>query len=276
MSEMAKTIVRKGDIVRGLRELSVEPGDVALVHSSLKSFGYVDGGADAVIDALLDAVGPEGTVMVPTLTGSPQDSPRNPPVLDVENTPCWTGTIPEVFRRRPEAVRSGHPTHSVATIGPLAGRLTAGHERSTTPCGPESPYGMLMRWGGKVVFLGVDLRCNTCFHGIEEEVGVPYVLQEKPVKARVIWPDGWTETVCLYIHKWGTPRDYPRAEPILLKRKAMRIGRIGDATVRVVDAKMMREIIKPLLKEDPYFLVKRGGYDIQGKAHSSPGTQTGG
>jgi len=74
----------------------------------------------------------------------------------------------------------------------------------------------------------VDLRCNTCFHGIEEEVRVPYVLQEEPVEARVIWPEG-----------------------------AMRIGRIGEATVRVVDARRMREIVKPLLERDPYFWVKR-------------------
>ena len=69
-------MVHKEDIVRGLGELGLRPGDVVLVHSSLSSFGYVEGGADAVIDALLDAVGPEGTVMVPTLTGSPEDSPR--------------------------------------------------------------------------------------------------------------------------------------------------------------------------------------------------------
>lgn len=237
--------------------MSVEPGELVLVHSSLKSFGYVDGGADAVIDALLETVAPEGTVMVPTLTGSRYNSIRNPPLLDVKDTSCWTGTIPEAFRRRPEAIRSGHPTHSVAAIGPLAERLTAGHERSFTPCGPESPYGRLMRWGGKVVFLGVDLRCNTCFHGIEEEVRVPYVLQEEPVEARIIWPDSRAEAVRIYIHRWGTPRDYPKAEPILLQQGAMRIGRIGEATARVVDARRMREIVKPLLEQDPYFWVKR-------------------
>jgi len=252
-----RTVVHKEDIVRGLGELGLRSGDVVLVHSSLSSFGYVEGGADAVIDALLDAVGPEGTVMVPTLTGSPEDSPENPPVFDVVNTPCWTGTVPETFRRRPGAVRSGHPTHSVAAVGPRAHELICGHERSTTPCGPESPYGRLMRWGGKVVFLGVDLRCNTCFHGIEEEVGAPYVLQERPVKARVVWPDGRVETVLVHIHRWGTPRDYPRAEPILLGEGAMRVGRIGNATVRVVDAKMMRQIMKPILERDPYFWVRR-------------------
>ncbi|NOX44142.1 MAG: AAC(3) family N-acetyltransferase, partial [Caldiserica bacterium] len=59
-------VVTKDDIVRGLRELGLEVGAIVGVHSSLSSFGYVEGGADAVIDALLEVVGEEGTVVMPT------------------------------------------------------------------------------------------------------------------------------------------------------------------------------------------------------------------
>ena len=74
-----RAIVRRDDIVRGLRALGLAPGDVVLVHSSLGSLGHVEGGADAVIDALLDTVGTEGTVLVPTLTGSEGLDADHPP-----------------------------------------------------------------------------------------------------------------------------------------------------------------------------------------------------
>ena len=91
----------KDAIVRDLQDLGVLPGSLILVHSSLRSLGWVEGGAETVIDALLEAVAPKGTVLVPTLTGSAQLSPENPPVFDPTTSSCWTGVIPEAFRQRP-------------------------------------------------------------------------------------------------------------------------------------------------------------------------------
>src|SRR5437763_1353236 len=84
----------------------------------LRSLGWVGGAAPTAIDALREAVWPGGAVLVPTLTGTIQDGPEHPPVFDPRTTPCWTGAIPETFRRLPSARRSCHPTHSVAAIGP--------------------------------------------------------------------------------------------------------------------------------------------------------------
>lgn len=247
-------LVTKEGIVKGLRKLGLKPGDVVLVHSSLSSLGIVVGGAEAVVDALLEAVSPGGTVMVPTLTGSPLDKVR-PPVFDPRRTPCWTGRIPETFRKRPEAVRSRHPTHSVAAIGPKAGEFLEGHEYCETPCGPDSPYGRLMRRGGKILFIGVDLRCNTSYHGLEEEAGAPYVVTKEPVEARIVNPDGSVEVVRIKVHPWGTPRDFTITEPILLEGGAMRLGLVGEAVCRLVDAQRMRKLILPLLQQDPWFWV---------------------
>ena len=114
-------------IAEGFRALGVEAGGVLLIHSSLKSFGRVEGGADAVIDGILDALGPQGTLVVPTLTGHEHLFPHNPPEMDMRSTPCWIGAIPEAFRQRPEAIRSTHPTHSCAAIGARAEELTRSH-----------------------------------------------------------------------------------------------------------------------------------------------------
>lgn len=120
-------------LVDDLRALGLGDGDVVLVHSSLSRLGWVEGGAETVIDALVEAVGPGGTVLFPTLTGTEQDGPQHPPVIELAATPCWTGTIPETARRRPEAIRSVHPTHSVSAIGARPHAYTTGHEASSTP-----------------------------------------------------------------------------------------------------------------------------------------------
>jgi len=248
--------VTSAEIAAALRRLGLEEGDVVLVHSSLSSLGHVEGGAEAVIEALLQVVGPSGTVVVPTLTGSPSDGPDNPPTFDVRATPCWTGCIPETFRRRPDAVRSLHPTHSVAAIGRKAAWLAAGHEHSPTPCGPDTPYGRLVALRGKVLLLGVDHNRSTLFHHIEEEAHVPYHLQKEPIQARVTDAEGREFlTPPIYIHSWETPRDFNRVEPRLISGGAERVGMVGSAPTRLVDAARMVEIVLAELARDPGVLL---------------------
>lgn len=236
------SIVTAGDIVAGLRNLGVQPGDKLLVHSSLSSLGQVKGGAEAVIDALIEAVSPGGTVLVPTLTGDETLSPTNPPLFDPANTPCWTGTIPETFRKRHDAVRSLHPTHSVAAIGPDALRLTADHINSVTPCDELSPYGKLAKCDNAYVLLvGVDHQVSTTFHHVEEIAGVDYHMQGEPAQATIVMgPERVTRH--LLLHKYGTSRDFGVLEPMLVERGIQRETVIGDAQVRLISVKEMVEI----------------------------------
>ena len=136
MNRNGTETVRYEQILSGLRRLGVREGDVILAHSSLSSFGYVEGGADTVIRALLDAVGPAGTVVVPTLSFGSVD--ESDPYFSVNDTPSDTGRITEEFRKRPEARRSRHPLSSAAAIGKDAERIAGG--RQMTPCGEDSPY----------------------------------------------------------------------------------------------------------------------------------------
>lgn len=249
--------VSRGRIASGLRELGLGSGDSVLVHSSLSSFGYVEGGADAVIDALLDAVGPGGNVLVPTLTGTRHDGPDRPPVFDVRSTPCWTGRIPSTLMARPGARRSLHPTHSVAGIGPDVENLIAGHEDAPTPCGRQSPYYKLAEQGGYILLLGVGQDSNTTLHTAEELAEVPYHLQPEPTDAVVIDYAGRRHVKRMYLHDWGTPRAFSRIDASLLELGIMRVGTIGKATVRLIRSLALLDWLVPVLQQDNRFLCKK-------------------
>ena len=122
-----------------------------------------------MIDAILEVIGPRGNLMLPTFN---YVNPVPSPHFDPNETPGRTGILPEVGRKRPEAVRSLHPTHSVAVIGPGAGRLTEGH-LSQRVFGVGSPVDILAREGGKVLLLGIGQTSNSTIHVAEEHAGLP-------------------------------------------------------------------------------------------------------
>lgn len=241
-----------GELVTGFRNAGVEPGDHILVHSSLSSLGWVEGGADTVINALIGAVGKKGTVLFPTLTGCPDDSPEHPPRFDARHTRCWTGRIPETARGREGGLRSLHPTHSVVAFGALARWFTAGHELVSTPCGPGSPYGRLADIAGKIVLIGVSQSANTSFHHAEEVAGVPYVVQDAPLDVTVTAPDGSAFHMRgAYLHRWGAARDYDAFEDPMIDLGICRVGMVGEAVVRVADAMLQRMFVVRKLLCDP-------------------------
>ena len=160
--------------------------------------------------------------MVPTLTGSEKLCPLKPPVFDVINSSCWTGKIPETFRKRNAAIRSLHPTHSVSAIGIRAKYFTEGHETSITPCGLNSPYHKLALSNGYVLMLGVNLECCTLFHTAEELAGVDYVNQKDFVLATVKNYQSKEMKLKLKIHKYGDERNFPKMESILMEKAPYR------------------------------------------------------
>ena len=98
--------VQKDDIKRGLAQLGIKPGDMIMVHSSLKSLGYIPGGAPTVIEALQETVGEDGILAMPALVACADGGSRppfNPATSPIES---WVGTIPETFRKSPGVLRS--------------------------------------------------------------------------------------------------------------------------------------------------------------------------
>lgn len=242
--------VTRRDIVQGLDKLGLQGGDTVLVHSSLSSFGIVEGGAHTVIDALMHVVGIEGILAMPTHTWGTVNAGQ--PVFHARLSPSIVGQITEEFRHRPGVIRSLHPTHSVAATGRKAAEFLEGHERWSTPCSPDSPYGRLVAAGGNVLLLGPSLNSLTLMHGFEEWAEVPWLFN-RVEKLYTVLDTGQVLTVRSQRHsdKEGLHRDYPAFEPILREHSLIHSTSIGNSTIRLVSAKGAAELLVPLLKHQP-------------------------
>jgi len=236
-------VVTRAAIERGLRELGLRGGETLLVHSSLSSFGYVEGGAHAVIDALLAVLGPAGTLCMPALTYGPYTPQNPPPLFDPGTSKGIVGCIPETFRRRPGVMRSLHPTHSMAAVGPNARWLLAGHERSRTPCGPHSPWGKLREVDGRILMIGCGTEPMTMSHG-PEEVCHESTRCTAPVRCQ-IRTDGGIRTVELRLHgpyeRPGPGRE--ELERVLEERSQLRRCEVGNSTLLLTSARAVWDVV---------------------------------
>ncbi|MGG1554359.1 aminoglycoside N(3)-acetyltransferase [Paenibacillus ferrarius] len=175
-----KAPITVSSMIRDMKELGVQEGDTLLVHASLSSMGWVCGGAQAVVQALLRSVGDEGTLVMPAQSGDWSDPAEwgNPPVpqawwdpiykempaFDPAITPTrGMGRIAELFRSFPGAKRSQHPQVSFCANGKYADAVVAQHPL-TPQFGEDSPLGKLYALGAKVLLLGVGFDSCTSFH----------------------------------------------------------------------------------------------------------------
>ena len=213
---MERAIVLKQDILDALDRAGVRRGQTMMVHTSLRSFGFVCGGAQTMIEALLEAVGEEGTIMMPTQswknldpsTGVHWEEPEswwqtirdNWPAYDKDITPTNTmGAVAEMFRKWPGALRSDHPARSVAAWGKHAEYLTSGHDLSNI-FGEGSPIGKLYELDGFVLLLGVGYDKNTSLH--LADVRAVYPGKHNVTEHSAIWENGqrvWKAYDTLYV-----------------------------------------------------------------------------
>ena len=248
---MTQAEVARTGLIHTLVELGLKPGERFLVHSSLRMLGWIDGGADTVIDALRTAVTESGTVMMPAFTLPPA------PIFDPKETPTSLGVISETFRRRPDVTRSIHPSHSVAVWGKDKDRYAAAHETSTA-LGVGSPVHLFLDEGADILLLGVGHWANSAVHVAEVIAGVPYL--------DIPYNDDYARPLLSRL-PGGTIREFPPNENPgcsinfiavqnpLKERGLITFGRLGDGLLQRIHGRGLLETVSDILRRDPFFVL---------------------
>ncbi len=213
-----------------LKKLGIEKGDTVILHSSLRSLGTMEGGADGVIDAFLNVLGKSGTLLVPVF-GS-------------------LGAVTDALKKRRGAVISSCPVSAVAALGARAKELCADHWKAETAHGDDTPYTRLASdEKGKICLLGVDQDRNTTLHSIEALLELPYL---RTVSREFVTPQG-KKVKAAWKFFPGPHRNFIGLDSVLLEKGCMNIGRIGNAMVRVIEAHRMFHTLLELGSGDPAF-----------------------
>ena len=158
----------RAEVVAQLRAIGVEEGGVLLVHTSFRATRPIEGGPRGLIEALRLALGPDGTLVMPSWAGD-DDEPFDPALTPAAGS---LGVVADTFWRLPGVQRSDH-FHALAAVGPQAARILA-DPLPLPPHIPESPVGRVHDLDGQVLLIGVGHDADTTLHLAELLAGVPY------------------------------------------------------------------------------------------------------
>ena len=246
----------RDELVRDLHLSGIKHGDNVILHSSLKSLGNMRGGADAVVDAFMEAVGPSGNLMVPTFTYSIPKWMKHP--FDVNNSVSQTGTITESVRRNPAAQRSFHPTHSVSALGPKAEKITSDHMHATA-IGLASPFGKMHDLGAKIIMLGTNQTSNSSLHFCEVHSQVPYLSiafsDEGDFETAWFLNEKNKVEYCEIHEVPGCSRGFDKVEDELVKLGVLRRVKIGPAKSQALETRALSHAMDTILARDPEILL---------------------
>lgn len=234
------------NLLQDLRALGIQPGDAVLVHSSMKALGTTLTPGE-VIACLQEAVGPQGTLLMPALTYENVNARH--PDFDSAATPPCIGLLPTAFWQTPGVERSLHPTHSVCAWGRLAHRLTVGHQMDSTAVGPHSPFMQLAVVGGKLLFIGDVLHACTFLHGVEDMVRPPYL---RPVTARYTVNGQPRDYTGMDDFGWG--QEFQRVGDMLEEPDIAR-GKLLAANSCLMDARALLAVGLAEMRANPYAFV---------------------
>lgn len=236
---------RKEQLIADLQEVGVVLGDHVAVGLSFKSIGNVAGGPDTLIDALLETVGPEGTIMMNTFSANfPPNKVQKDLIFDPSTAVPITGVVPRTILKRKGAFRSRHPICSVAAIGRYASYLTEDHNEESNAF---LPYDRLAKIDGKLLAIGIDDRMVVVRHVAQQKAGLWLVPMLTAVR---------------YFDKEGRPRIFvmkeppcvaalPKMVPTLVEMGIVERGRVGNAQCFLAPVNASIKAMTALLKNDP-------------------------
>jgi len=244
-------MVTKALIMEQLEKFRHIKGKIVTVHTSLKAVGEIEGGGETLLDALIEFFACDGGLLcVPTHTWDSD-------VYDRRESKSCIGVLPCLAAAHPKAIRTLHPTHSMAVFGDsqLAESFVENEAKADTPANPKGCYGKMLAQDGYVLLIGVGQEKNTFIHCVEEMLDVPDRLTDYMVERTIIHKDGievkrhlhWFDSkipdVSVYFPKFEAPfRFYDCIED----------GYIGNAKVQLCSTRKMKEVIELIYKNNNF------------------------
>jgi len=240
-----------------IQGFGLKGGDIVIVHSSFKALGLQDSTPADVIHTLLSVLGANGTLMMPTFTysyaGIRNVQPFNPEkTIGIKN-----GILSETLRQHPKALRSGHPTYSVAVIGKHAAVIAQGREKAV-PLGRGSSFEVAISLGARILLIGVGNKYNSALHYAEVAADLPY--NDIPFR------EFWGRTALLEksnrVIEVTLPNEFPGCstnfnvvDEYLDSKGLLTHGRICDADSMLMNANDMIGMVVSKLRECPAWLL---------------------
>ena len=266
---MTKTVYTKQDIIDQLKKMNAPTDSIVLMHSSLRAIGNVEGGAEALLDVLIEYFTKNGGLFcVPTHTWLNLDKEIT---LDMSSDETCLGAFAGVAIRDGRGVRSESPTHSMVVFGDRQKALDfiADEPFIKSSTAPESCYGKLFTMGGKILLVGVAQNRNTYIHAVEEILGLPNRMKSVPNMTAVkkltgeiemrdilLYETDFVKDVSLRFVKYDTPFRY---------HGCITDGFIGNAPTQLCDARKIKETIELIFKNSDGVDVLENEYPIPQK-----------
>lgn len=239
-SQAAGRELSRAEVVGQLRALGVEAAGVLLVHTSFRAVRPIEGGPLGLIEALRVALGPDGTLVMPSSTGD-DDAPFDPATTPVSPD---LGVVADTFWRLPEIVRSNHP-FAFAAAGPQAKRITS-DPLPNPPHSAASPVGQVHQLDGQVLLLGVGHDSDTMLHLAELLAGVAY----RVPKHCTVLRDGRPVRIDYEENDHCCAR-FACMDEWLRARGLQSEGRVGHAHARLARARDIVQVALEHLARDP-------------------------
>ena len=248
-------------LAEALKKLGVCEKDVLLVHASISKCGFMQNGAEDIINAISDVIGSDGAALFTAFTrpytylGGINKMWLYAPYDSQDYSQIWTGDISKVLLEKyPEAKRSRHITHSWAGIGGKAAECLDAHGETDAPCSKNSPLGKALEFNGKILFIGSGISPTTFIHYLETAVNANFL---ETAVCTMKMPDGRVEHVTVPQHLPGH-RDFYRhdAENCKFYQKAIAKGleikevEFGLNKLHLIDIKQLYDIGLPIMQEN--------------------------